>query len=364
MSLSATSDRPLYRQIADDIVDRIESDIWRPGDRLPSERSLCERYGVSQITVRRALREMAHVGHLYSRHGLGWFVSDSPRTPASGPEVGLVVPGLDWMTSQIVQGVASTVGEQGIPLRLVTQDLGANGLGEPPQDVAALLVHVLGPERDLASTYTEYVQLAGVPVLLLVRDVPEAGAPSASLDESGCMRLVTEHVLSFGHKRMAYAGSAPADVEGWRRYQGFSAALWEHGLELPLDWVFSLPLAAQVGGDGTVAEERFRSVFGDPHRPTALVCASDSRAAEAMLILRAMGLRCPEDVAVAGLGDEGFGSLLPSPLTTLRFDLVGLGQAAAGMAADLVAGRDVESAQFGGDMIVRKSCGATLGRQL
>jgi len=75
MSAADSRSRPLYQRIVDDVLARVRSGEWQPGQRLPSERALCDLYHVSQITVRRALRELAHSGRVYSHHGLGWFVS-------------------------------------------------------------------------------------------------------------------------------------------------------------------------------------------------------------------------------------------------------------------------------------------------
>ena len=79
---------PLYRRIADDLLDQVREGALHPGDKLPSERALCAIYAVSQITVRRALRELRHGGVLVSRHGLGWYVQ-------SGPHAGVAVPAGD-----------------------------------------------------------------------------------------------------------------------------------------------------------------------------------------------------------------------------------------------------------------------------
>ena len=57
---------------------QIDTGHWNAGDKLPSERELCQRYKVSQITVRRALRELDHQDRVFSHHGLGWFVAEKP----------------------------------------------------------------------------------------------------------------------------------------------------------------------------------------------------------------------------------------------------------------------------------------------
>src|SRR2546425_6654375 len=50
---------PLHHQVYVDLVSALDSNEWRPGDRLPAERELAQRYGCSLITVRRALSQLA-----------------------------------------------------------------------------------------------------------------------------------------------------------------------------------------------------------------------------------------------------------------------------------------------------------------
>ena len=40
-----------YEEIAEDIKNRIESGEYRPNDQLPLEKEMCEKYGVSRITI-------------------------------------------------------------------------------------------------------------------------------------------------------------------------------------------------------------------------------------------------------------------------------------------------------------------------
>ncbi len=62
---------PLYYQIADDIKRRIADKELKPGDKLPTEQWLIEAYGVSRITVRRALSELIADGTVERTRGHG-----------------------------------------------------------------------------------------------------------------------------------------------------------------------------------------------------------------------------------------------------------------------------------------------------
>ena len=67
---------PLYIQIAEGLLDQIESGELSPGDRLPSERKLSEGLGVNRMTLRRALRLLETQGLLVRRRGHGTYVAE------------------------------------------------------------------------------------------------------------------------------------------------------------------------------------------------------------------------------------------------------------------------------------------------
>lgn len=66
---------PFYQQVHDDLRQGIEGGRWRPGDMLPSESELIERYEVSRVTIRQALALLVRDGLIYRRRGLGTFVA-------------------------------------------------------------------------------------------------------------------------------------------------------------------------------------------------------------------------------------------------------------------------------------------------
>lgn len=73
---------PLYRQIKDFLIGSLERGEWGPGDAIPSEGELAQRFNVSQGTVRKAIDEMAAENLLVRRQGKGTFVSthSDPRS--------------------------------------------------------------------------------------------------------------------------------------------------------------------------------------------------------------------------------------------------------------------------------------------
>jgi GntR family transcriptional regulator len=68
--------RPLYEQMADALRAEITQGRYRPGDKLPSERELSERFEVSKVTARLAIAQLRAEGLATSRVGYGVFVAE------------------------------------------------------------------------------------------------------------------------------------------------------------------------------------------------------------------------------------------------------------------------------------------------
>jgi GntR family transcriptional regulator len=66
---------PLYHQLTCTLKEGIDSGKWQPGEQLPTEARLAEQFGVSKITVRQALRDLADLGYVRREQGRGTFIS-------------------------------------------------------------------------------------------------------------------------------------------------------------------------------------------------------------------------------------------------------------------------------------------------
>ncbi len=70
------SAHPLYERVKSHILHQISSGVWTPGEKIPSESELITQLNVSKMTANRALRELAHSGHLRRVVGVGTFVTE------------------------------------------------------------------------------------------------------------------------------------------------------------------------------------------------------------------------------------------------------------------------------------------------
>ena len=78
VTIDPTSDRPVFKQIADQLRSSIERGELAAGERIPSEQSLMDAHGVARGTIRDAVSLLRSEGLVRTEHGRGTFVRDRP----------------------------------------------------------------------------------------------------------------------------------------------------------------------------------------------------------------------------------------------------------------------------------------------
>lgn len=73
--LDTSSFVPLYQQLKEYIIENIDKEVWKPGDKIYSENQLYEMFAVSRNTAKKAIEDLVQEGILYRVQGKGTFVS-------------------------------------------------------------------------------------------------------------------------------------------------------------------------------------------------------------------------------------------------------------------------------------------------
>jgi DNA-binding FadR family transcriptional regulator len=77
ITFNPVSSNKLYIQIYNQVLSQIQSGAFKIGDKLPTERELCEQFNVSRAPIRQALSALELNGYIYSRQGEGVYVKSS-----------------------------------------------------------------------------------------------------------------------------------------------------------------------------------------------------------------------------------------------------------------------------------------------
>jgi DNA-binding LacI/PurR family transcriptional regulator len=151
-----------------------------------------------------------------------------------------------------------------------------------------------------------------IPVMVLDSTIGLPGMSSIVSDDIlGCHQAI-EHLVSLGHRRIAFIGGSPETVAGSMRIQGYTRAMEEHGLPV-------LPGYLENGyWEAASVEQATRRLFQETEvPPTAVFCADDKTALVACRVIRQLGWRIPEQVSVIGFADLSMSFYSDPPLTTV-----------------------------------------------
>ena len=88
--IEGTSRIPLYHQVVDILKLRIQDGTYAVGDKLPSEQEFTNEFGISRITIRKAISELISEGLVYSVRGKGTFVAEARIKRTLGKLLGFV----------------------------------------------------------------------------------------------------------------------------------------------------------------------------------------------------------------------------------------------------------------------------------
>ncbi|GAA3819230.1 LacI family DNA-binding transcriptional regulator [Sphaerisporangium flaviroseum] len=167
-------------------------------------------------------------------------------------------------------------------------------------------------------------RLTGLRLPTVLVDVRHPGFDSVHTDDAEGGRLVAEHLLARGHRRLAFLGEAQRThlyvSPSQRRLAGYRAALAEAGHPPAQDDI-------RFAGHGLrPAIAAATDLLSAPGRPTAVFAGDDTLAAGVLAAARTLGLDVPADLAVAGFDDGELAEALE--LTTVRQPLEESGRAA------------------------------------
>ncbi len=128
----------LHLNVSNSIRDKIYRREWKPGQKLPSEHALCERYKVSRGTIRRALSSLVEEGLIYQKQGKGSFVSECALSHPAGVRP---LSFADSLSRQNISYVTNVVVNEVLP---ATPEI-ANNLGV---DIKTPVLHLVRVRTD------------------------------------------------------------------------------------------------------------------------------------------------------------------------------------------------------------------------
>jgi len=313
--------KPFYLQIREQLLADYEG---KAGERLPSEKELCERYGVSRPTVRKALESLVEQGLVVRKPGKGSFVQKRPKSKVKAQEgVVVFVPG-HWKIeehnhfylTQILAGILPVSHERKVDLNIVNFVA-----AECRAKLDRFHTHTaiwLSPYHGEYELMDELVG-EGYCCAVINRRIPDARISYVMTSNTPASAELTGLLLDAGHRRVALAGMVRNTDFFMERRRGFLKAHRARGV------VHDPALVVGKSFSTPACRKEFEALLRGKDRPTAVFCTSGFYYEPVLQAIERAGLKMPDDVSMTGF-DEMPGISVERGLTVASQPLVELGR--------------------------------------
>ncbi len=296
----------------------------KSGSRLPNERDLSDRYGVSIRTIREAVGTLVHDGLLERRHGSGTYVADLRKIRYVGILVGqgLAVPSPYSPTLHVAQRLMDWLHQHGLRGEIYA---GHGNERSPYQSVPFEAVELVNDlDRGLVSalvaisanphpSWFDLAKSLNVPIMGLNSSFDH----SASFDIKQSLKLLFQHNASIGHTDLAVAAWCDQDAPSNQLSPaGVTALAKECGCTVRPGCQITDEHPGKPGAGWRVME-RFLSLS---QQPQAVVLADDHFYRDAAMALLAKGVKVPEQLHVSTIINKDMHNFLPFPTDVVELD--------------------------------------------
>ncbi len=290
--------------------------------RLPTEKAMCESFGVSRQTLRIVLSRLKAEGVITSIQGSGYSLTG--LHPGGGNRIVLLLPDneaylfpslisevtacfdrLHYEVSVIITHYARAA-ERDTLLRLVK---------DPPRGLILQCIESAVPTEN--DDLFEELARRGTKLVFIGSRYPNlsCGLIAAFDEVSGAMSL-TRHLLKLGHRNIGCL-LYENDLVAFSRYLGYARVLAEDNIPLRKDNVGWIPEEASFRTQRSANKAIHVCLSAMSRDVTALICQNDAVSDTAVRVLDRRGLKVPDDMSVAGFDNSYLCSYGPLLLTTM-----------------------------------------------
>ena len=312
--------KPKYEIITDDLITKIKNNDFTYDTVLCTEKQLSEQYNVSRITAKRALTDLEQRGILYRKRGVGSFVARNALNNLNAPlhlqaeskMVSFLIP-FDITKGNMFDAIKiinNELSENGYLMSIYISDISsvketANIRLLLTQNISGLIYYPMRDKINL-NLLNNFV-FAHIPVVLIDKstDCPYIHNVTSDNYEGG--RLLTEHLINLGHKRIGFLTTAPIEETSSvrNRFGGYFQQLSSSGI--PIQQTDYVCVPYEVTEEDVFSEH---SLFCDAIRRmyasgiTAILTENDRVAQLAILACNRMDIRVPGDLSICGFDDS------------------------------------------------------------
>ncbi len=328
-----------YYKLMEYLRDEMLTGHIMPGEKIPSENELANKFSLSRHTVRKSIALLANEGLLYTEHGRGTFSSGILRKSKDSRNIGVITTYIsEYIFPQVIDGIDEVLSHYGYSI--ILKNTGNDFFKEVAclkdilgKDIAGLIVE---PTRSALYTqnikYYETLDSYNIPYVFIHGCYEQLGRkPCVLLDDTGGMYDLVMYLVKTGHRNICGIFKAD-DVQGLNRHKGYVKALSESGLVYDPEKVIWFHTEDRA----TKPFAALQTIISGGSEIDAVTCYNDEIACETVRLLTGMARKVPQEISVTGFDDSYLAESGPVKLTTVRHPKKDLGREAASMVLQLI----------------------------
>jgi len=337
---------PLHHKLREAIQAQIMDGTLKPGETLPSERSMKKYFGVSRATVRQAVNSLIQDGFLQSVAGTGTFVLEVPTKLQASGLIGLITssPNFNFFYPQLTAAFNLGIRQSGYGLVMALHGENADTLSQVVDELLAQNVIALAitpPRYGDISHVLDRLRRGNIPLVFIGRDSPTKGFDVVTTDNEAVGYQATHHLIELGHRHIIHLGLLDYST-GNERAAGYQRAMREAGLPPHIYQLSEDPhphdtIASGVPREHLVnpAHEAVYQIWGTSDhannlpQPTAIFCFNDIVAMGAYKALRELRRAIPQDVSLISVDNLITVRHFEVPISTFALPGEAIGQHSA-----------------------------------
>ncbi|MGG4343517.1 GntR family transcriptional regulator [Paenibacillus lautus] len=320
--MSSTERVPLYQRVQEYIRELISSQVLKVGDRIPTEKELMERFGVSKITVVNALAGLVNERIITRVPGKGTFVSEPEyEMPTTSPKIavkpihktsgemgtrliGLILPSIyDYFTIRLIQGIQQALNESDYRCVIYLSEGDIDKEKEAIKTCSNIGVEgllIFPVDEELFNEEILSMKFAGFPFVLIDRYLPGVETHYIASDGRLGANMAVNYLWELGHREIAICSDSPIQtVTVQERIDGYMNAFKEKGALInPAHIVTGFEI-----GSLEQAETHPLYRYIQNRMATAYITLNGSLGVKIYQIARQVGLKVPEDISIISFDD-------------------------------------------------------------
>ena len=338
-----------YKVLAQFLRENVMLNAKNISYKLPSERELTARFGVSRQTVRRAMLDLEKEGLITSRRGSGYYAANAGYS--SHAQIAVITSFTDeYIFPVILRDMETILGSRGYSLQTYAT---LNRVSAEREILLRLINHPVGgmlvegsktalpnPNTDLYQT----LHKMGIPIVFFQGYYPALSyLPSVTDDNYAGGYRLANYLLDKGRRNIGGIFKSD-DIQGPERYSGMMSAIRDANLPIPdhgICWYDSNQRSRLIDSRDTSLLETF--VKENLPLADAVICYNDEIAYHLIRYLTDLGKKVPEDIAVASFDNSYYSRISPVPVTSLWHNKRHMGTEAAGLLLSMLQGKKAHS---------------------